>query len=65
MPDRMLLFNARVIEGTGQPPRERSVVRVDGDRIADVGTADGAAPAYKLASCQMARASLVTPPLQA
>jgi imidazolonepropionase-like amidohydrolase len=41
----MLLYNARVIDGTGRPPRERSVVRIDGDQIAEVAAADGPAPA--------------------
>jgi imidazolonepropionase-like amidohydrolase len=40
----MILWNARVIDGTGARPRERAVVRVDGDRIAEVGTVDGPPP---------------------
>jgi imidazolonepropionase-like amidohydrolase len=40
----MILWNARLIDGTGARPRERAVVRVDGDRIAEVGTADGPPP---------------------
>jgi imidazolonepropionase-like amidohydrolase len=40
----MILWNARLIDGTGAAPRERAMVRLDGDRIAEVGTADGPAP---------------------
>ncbi|MBV9003894.1 MAG: amidohydrolase family protein [Solirubrobacterales bacterium] len=40
----MLLWNARVIDGTGRPPRERAMVRIDERRIAEVGETGGPAP---------------------
>jgi imidazolonepropionase-like amidohydrolase len=40
----MVLANARLIDGTGRPPVERAVVRVDGHRIAEVASLDGPAP---------------------
>jgi imidazolonepropionase-like amidohydrolase len=38
----ILLWNARVIDGTGRPPLERAVVRVENGRIAEVAEAGGA-----------------------
>jgi imidazolonepropionase-like amidohydrolase len=40
----MVLANARVIDGTGAAPLERGFVRLDGDRIVEVGQFDGPAP---------------------
>lgn len=40
----MLLWNARVIDGTGGAPSERAAVRVDAGRIAGVDTAGGSRP---------------------
>jgi imidazolonepropionase-like amidohydrolase len=40
----MLLWNARVIDGTGGAPSERAAVRVDAGRIAAVDTAAGEPP---------------------
>jgi imidazolonepropionase-like amidohydrolase len=40
----MLLWNARVIDGTGGAPSERAAVRVDAGRIAGVDTAAGEPP---------------------
>ena len=39
-----VLWNARVIDGTGAPPRERSVVRIEAGRVSELSTADGAPP---------------------
>jgi imidazolonepropionase-like amidohydrolase len=39
-----LLWNARVIDGTGAAPRERAVVRIEAGRVTEVGTADGTPP---------------------
>ncbi|MGZ4197672.1 MAG: amidohydrolase family protein [Solirubrobacteraceae bacterium] len=39
-----VLWNARVVDGTGAPPRERAVVQIDGGRVSELGTADGAPP---------------------
>jgi imidazolonepropionase-like amidohydrolase len=39
-----VLWNARVIDGTGAPARERAVVRIDAGRVFEVGTADGTPP---------------------
>ena len=39
-----VLWNARVLDGTGAASRERAVVRIDAGRITEVGTADDAPP---------------------
>jgi imidazolonepropionase-like amidohydrolase len=39
-----VLWNARVVDGTGAPPRERAVVRIDAGRVFELGTADGTPP---------------------
>jgi imidazolonepropionase-like amidohydrolase len=39
-----VLWNARVIDGTGADPRERAIVRIEEGRIAELGAAHGAAP---------------------
>jgi imidazolonepropionase-like amidohydrolase len=39
-----VLWNARVIDGTGAAPRERAVVRIEAGRIYELGTADGTPP---------------------
>lgn len=40
----LVLWNARVIDGTGAPPRDGRTVRVSGGRIVDVGHSTGDAP---------------------
>jgi imidazolonepropionase-like amidohydrolase len=39
-----VLWNARLIDGTGAPPRDRAVVRIDAGRVSELGTADGTPP---------------------
>jgi imidazolonepropionase-like amidohydrolase len=39
-----VLWNARLIDGTGAGPVERAVVRIDAGRIGEVGNADGTPP---------------------
>jgi imidazolonepropionase-like amidohydrolase len=40
----MLLWNARLIDGTGAAPVQRAMIRIEDDRIAEVGKASGAPP---------------------
>jgi hypothetical protein len=39
----MILANARLLDGTGRPAAERAVVRIEGDRIVEVGAISGPA----------------------
>ena len=40
----MILWNAHLIDGAGGAPLSSAMVRIEGDRIAEVGVAAGPAP---------------------